>query len=441
MAFAAARDLDATRFEGQVAAREARALGVQWVFAPVSDVNNNPDNPVINIRSFGENPDEVSEHVKAFIEGARSDPKYPVILSAKHFPGHGDTSVDSHFGLPRLEATRERMDMVELKPFVAALASGIDSVMTAHITVPSIDPDGLPATASPKVLTNLLRKELGFNGIIVTDAMNMQGFAEQFNSSEGSVRAIEAGADVLLMPPDPERAIRAIAAAVEKGRLTRQRIDESVTRVLAAKIHVGLQRKRLVDLDAISDVLESQDEDDRVQQIADRAITLVRNDHDFLPLAPTSSPCMVIASGSRISQYGQRLTIEFHRRVPGARVTMVDPSMREPVLEAGAGDTTQCSAMVVVLFGTGTPLAGDLPSFFQRLTEGPVPVAIVAMGSPYVLASFPKASADVATFNATLPSEVSAVKALFGEISITGHSPVTIPGIAQYGDGIQTLGK
>ena len=333
------------------------------------------------------------------------------------------------------------MDLVELKPFVAAVASGVDSVMTAHITVPALDPDEVPATASAKVLTNLLRKELGFNGIIVTDAMDMQGFAAQFNASEGPVRAIEAGADVLLMPPDPERAIRAIAAAVEKGRLTRQRIDDSVMRVLVAKIHLGLVKKRLVDLDGISDVLESPDEEERVQQLADHAITLLKNDNDLLPLSRTSTPCTVIASGNRISQYGQRLTIEFHRRVPGAKVTMVDPSMPEAVLEPGAGDTSQCSAVVVVLFGTGTPLARDLPAFFQKLTEGPVPVAIVAMGNPYVLGGFPKAAADIATFNATVASEVSAVRALFGEILITGHTPVTIPGLAQYGDGIHLAAK
>ncbi len=439
MAFAAARDVEGSRFEGQVTAREARALGVHWVFAPVSDVNNNPENPVINIRSFGENPDEVSAHVAAFIDGAHSDPKYRVILSAKHFPGHGDTNVDSHLGLARLDASRERMELIELKPFEAALAHGVDSVMTAHLAVPAIEPDEIPATASPKVLTGLLRGELGFSGIIVTDAMDMQGFAAQFNSGEGSVRALEAGADVLLMPPNPELAIRAVLAAVKSGRLTRQRVEESVMRVLAAKVRVGITKKRMVDVDQISDVLDSPDEEERVQQISDHAVTLVRNERGLVPLASAGQACLVITTGSRLSQFGLLMVSEFRERAPNARMTIVDQSMREAALSAHVGDTSHCSSVVVVVFGTGGPMSGDLPPFLEKLTAGPAPVVLVAMGSPYALSRFPKASASVATFSTTLPSEISAVRALFGEIPITGRSPVTIPGIAKYGDGIQLL--
>ena len=441
MAFAAARDLDAARFEAQVTAREARALGVQWVFAPVADVNNNPQNPVINIRSFGENPEEVSEYVAAFIDGARSDPRYRILLSAKHFPGHGDTNVDSHYGLPRLDVARDRMESVELKPFETAIARGIDSIMTAHMAVPAIEPEEIPATASPKILTGLLRGDLGFRGIIVTDAMDMAGFAAQFNSGEGSVRALEAGADVLLMPPDPELAIRAVVKAVESGRLTRKRIDESVMRVLAAKVSVGLIRKKRVDLDEIADALDSPEEDERVQRISDRAITLLANQHDLVPLAAANQACLVVTTGSRLSQFGQRMVAEFHKRAPGARATIVDSSMLAPALFADVGDTSQCSAVIVAVFGTGTPMGGDLPVLVDRLTSGPAPSVLIAMGSPYVLSAFPQASASVATFNTTVPSEVSVAKALFGEIPITGHSPVTIPGIAKYGDGIQLAAR
>ncbi len=299
---------------------------------PIADVNNNPDNPVINIRSFGENPAEVSEHVVAFIEGARSDPKNRVILSVKHFPGHGDTNIDSHFGLPLLNASRERIDAVELKPFEAAMAHGADSVMSAHIAVPAIDSDGIPATASPKILTGLLRDELGFRGIIVTDAMDMQGFAAQFNLREGPVRAIEAGADVLLMPPNPEVAIRAVIAAVEDGRLSRKRIEESVMRVLAAKVRVGIMKKKLVDLDDISDALDSPEEDARVQEISDRAVTLVRNESNLLPLAAANQSCLVIAVGNRRSQFGQQTIAEFRRRAPNAR------SVCDRSFAAGNGD-------------------------------------------------------------------------------------------------------
>src|SRR5512143_2092877 len=292
MAFGAANDLAATRYEGLVAAREARALGIHWIFAPVADVNNNPLNPIINLRSYGEDPQQVSRYVAAFIEGAHSDPANRVLVTAKHFPGHGDTDVDSHLGLPRLEVARERLDSMELKPFQAAIAHGVDSIMTAHMAVPALEPSGMPATVSPKVLTTLLRDELKFKGLIVTDAMTMQGLAMLFDSGEGSVRSIAAGADVLLMPPDPDKAIRAVVGAVEDGRISRQRLDQSVTRVLAAKLALGLSnKKKLVNLDAISDVLDSQEAADKAQAVADRAVTLIKNDRDVLPLTASSRPC------------------------------------------------------------------------------------------------------------------------------------------------------
>lgn len=436
MAFAAARDLEGSRFEGQATAQEARALGVQWIFAPVADVNNNPANPVINTRSYGENPEEVAEHVAAYIEGAHSVAKNRVLVTAKHFPGHGDTNIDSHLGLARLEAGKERMLAVELKPFETAIAHGADAIMTAHLAVPALEPDDIPATASPKILTALLRQELGFNGIIVTDAMDMQGFTKQFNSGEGSIRALEAGADVLLMPPSPEQAIRAVVGAVENGRLTRQRIEASVLRVLAAKIRVGLVKKRLVDLDEISDVLDSPETAERAQAISDRAITLLRNERGVAPLASANQSCLVVVVERRLSQLGQRMITEFHKRAPQAKVTIVDPTLPGAALAAAAGDASGCSAIVVAVFATGE-LGGDLPGFVEHLAAAPAPVVLVAMGSPYVLSSFPRASAYIAAFSATPPSETSVVRALFGEIAITGHVPVTIPGLARYGDGIQ----
>ena len=440
MAFGAARDVEGSRFEGLTTAREARALGVQWLFAPVADVNNNPENPVINTRSYGENPDDVAQHVVAYIEGARSDPKNRVLVTVKHFPGHGDTSVDSHFGLPRLEASKERLMAVEMKPFQAAIAHGVDAVMTAHMAVPAIEPDEVPATASPKVLTGLLRQELGFGGLIVTDALDMQGFTQQFNSGEGAVRALLAGADVLLMPPNPEIAIRAVIAAIENGRLTRQRIEASVVRILAAKIRVGVVKKKLTDLDNISDVLDSPEAAERAQQTSDRAIALVRNERDLVPLGAANQSCLIVVVERRISQLGQRMIAEFHRRAADARVTIVDPSVPGPALSDQAGDTSGCSVVVVAAFSSGT-LSGDTPAFIQKLTDGPRPVAFIAMNNPYLALGFPKVAAYIAAFSSTPPSETAAVKALFGEIPISGHLPVTIPGFAQHGDGIQVRAR
>src|SRR5260370_28799159 len=190
MAFAAAKDLEGVKYEGAETARQARALGVNWLFAPVSDVNNNPDNPIINIRSYGEDPSEVSSFVQAFIAGAHSDIRNPVLVTAKHFPGHGDTAQDSHLGLARLDADRARIESVELTPFRAAIAAGVDSVMTAHLAVPALEPENEPATVSSKIITGVLKEELGFHGLVVTDAMDMQGLAALYDTAEASVHAI-----------------------------------------------------------------------------------------------------------------------------------------------------------------------------------------------------------------------------------------------------------
>jgi beta-N-acetylhexosaminidase len=210
MAFGAADDPELTRALGAATAKEARAMGIQWVFAPDADVNNNPDNPIINIRSFGEDPQLVARHVQAFIRGAHADPADRVLVTAKHFPGHGDTSVDSHMELPSLAADQSRMDAVELVPFRAAVQAGVDSIMTAHMSVPAYESELVPATVSRKILTGIIREKLGFGGLIVTDAMDMQGLVKQFTSGEAAVRALEAGVDVLLMPADPDSVVKAV---------------------------------------------------------------------------------------------------------------------------------------------------------------------------------------------------------------------------------------
>jgi beta-N-acetylhexosaminidase len=438
MAFGAANDLAATKFEGLTAAREARALGIQWIFAPVADVNNNPQNPIINLRSYGEDPAQVSRHVAAFIDGAHSDPDNRVRVTAKHFPGHGDTDVDSHLGLPRLEVSRERLDAMELKPFQAAIAHGVDSIMTAHMAVPALDPSGMPATVSHNVLTALLRDELKFKGLIVTDSMAMQGLTMLFDSGEGSVRSIVAGADVLLMPPDPDKAIRAVVGAVEDGRISRQRLEQSVARVLAAKLALGLSnKKKLVNLDTISDVLDSPGAAEKAQAVADHAVTLIRNDRDVLPLASSSRPCLIVITELRISQFGQRTMQEFRRRAPNGRTVAVDTGLPLAALEATAGDMTACSAIVAASFASVSADLKDVRPMLINLSKGPAPLVLLPFENPYLLTTLPNATAFLTTFSSSLPSEIAAVKALFGEIPITGHTPVSIPGFAQLGDGMQ----
>jgi beta-N-acetylhexosaminidase len=443
MAFGAARDLDAARFEGSFTVKEARALGVHWIFAPDADVNNNPDNPIINIRSYGENPEGVAALVRAYIEGAHSDPKNPALVTAKHFPGHGDTAEDSHIGLPRLEADRARLNTVELVPFRAAIAAKVDSVMTAHMAVTALEPDNIPATVSSNVLTGLLRKELGFQGLIVTDAMDMRALTQTFGAGEASVRALEAGADCLLMPLKAEDAIHAVVAAVSSGRLTKQRIDESLIRVLSAKVHVGLPQRKLVDVEEVSEVIQSPEADDRAQSVADKAVTLVKNDGNIFPLANPDNSCAVLLSESRYGQQGRKLMEEIRRRSPKMRVTLLDPAVSKTDLDQFAQATSVCGTIVIAAYATvgayrgNVALPGEYAGFVNSIVSGSVPVTLISLGNPYLVRSFPSVKAYVATFSPTTTSETAAVKAMFGEIPITGHLPVTIPDIAKYGDGIQ----
>jgi beta-N-acetylhexosaminidase len=443
MAYGAARDYEGSRFEGAHTAVEARALGVHWVFAPDSDVNNNPDNPIINIRSYGEDPQDVARHVTAYIEGAHSDPKSPVLVTAKHFPGHGDTAVDTHLGLARLDVGKDRLNAVEWVPFRAAIQSGVDAVMSAHIALPAIEPEEIPSTVSEKVLSGVLRGELGFKGIIVTDAMDMQGLTNQFSAGEASVRAIEAGADVLLMPKDADEAIAALMKAVRSGRISRKRIDQSVARVLGAKVRLGLARRRIVDVNAIADSIQSTEAEERAQQTADRAVTLVRNEGGHFPLANPDRSCLFVLLEARYSQQGRQLIQEVRKRSQKMQVRTLDPFSPESELKDSVDMAGSCDAAVVAAWVTAgayrgnVALPGPLASFVNDLSATRTPLILMSFGNPYLLRSFPTVASYVAMFSTVPTSETSAVKALFGEVPISGRLPVTIPGFAKIGDGIQ----
>jgi beta-N-acetylhexosaminidase len=445
MAFGATGDPAFSRYEGEVTAREARALGVHWIYYPVADVNNNPDNPIINIRSFGENPEAVAAQVKAFIEGAHADKKNYALATVKHFPGHGDTAVDSHMNMPTITVDRERLDKVELVPFKAAIAAGVDSVMTAHIAVPALSPPDIPSTLSSAILTGLLKKDLGFNGIIVTDALEMAGIVKTFSTGDAAVRALEAGADVLLMPTDPDAVVKAVTAAVQSGRLTRQRIQESVVKVLAAKEKVGLDRKRFVDLEGIGDVVDSPESNEKAQEIADRAVTLVRNGGGMIPLAAPEKACYVTMPETRSSAEGQAFGQEVRKIAPRAALNTLDPTSTRQQVDEALGRLAGCESYVVAAFasvgayrGTVGMLGGELPHALEALMASGKPVALIALGNPYVLRNFGNVTAYLATFSNVAPSEIAAARAMLGEIAITGHLPVTIPGQAAYGEGIQS---
>jgi beta-N-acetylhexosaminidase len=442
MAFGAAGDLALTRALGRATAREARAVGAQWVYAPDADVNNNPDNPIINIRSFGEDPQAVAAQVRAFIEGAHSDPRFPVLVTAKHFPGHGDTATDSHLGLGVVTAAREHLDQVELVPFRAAIGAGVDSIMTAHLAVPALEPQQIPATVSPAILATLLRVELGFRGLITTDAMDMKGLTAMFDAGEAAVRAIEAGADVLLVPADPRAAVKAVAAGVRSHRISARRLDESVLRVLDAKVRMGLARRRTVSLEALPDLLDTPEDQELAATVARKALTLVKNDHHLLPLAQPASACYFILAGSRFSMTGQDLAVLLRRRTGSSLVTVLDPDRTPEELDSLAGRAPQCSAVVVASYVVSSAyrgsvaLPGNYPGFLDKLLAQDKPVAFVSFGNPYLLRSFPKVGAYLAAFSTVAPSEAAVVDALLGKAAITGKLPVTIPELAPRGTGL-----
>lgn len=394
MAFAATGDPELSRYEGEITARQARAIGVPWIFAPVADVNNNPDNPIINIRSFGENPVEVAEHVRAFIEGAHSG-SAPAMVTAKHFPGHGDTATDSHLALAVLNVDKPRLEALELVPFRAAIAAGADSIMTAHIAVPALDQPDLPSTLSHVVLTGLLREELGFHGLIVTDALTMNGVAKQWSPAQSAVKAIEAGADVLLMPPDPEAAINGVMHAVKQGLISRERIDESVIRVLTAKVHLGLNRRRMVDPDALLDELDQPEDVERVQQIADRAVTLVKNDKNLLPVSKTAAASYLVLTENHYSTEGRDFVRELRARVPNAQVTTLEPSAPSALVDQVLSGTKNSDVVVVAAlvsvaaYRGSVALAGSYPKLMDALIASGKPVVLIALGNPYLVRSFP----------------------------------------------------
>ena len=444
MAYAASGDLSASRFEGAETAREARALGIHWIFAPVADVNNNPDNPIINIRSYGEQPSSVAAHVAAYIEGAHSDPNNRVLVTVKHFPGHGDTAVDTHLGLPVIGGDRARLDAVELVPFKAAIAHNVDAVMTGHLSVPALEPLPIPATVSKAILTDLLRKELGFQGLIITDGMDMAGLTKMYSPAEAAVKSLEAGVDILLMPANVEGALKGILLALDNKTLSIKRLDQSVQKILEAKVRLGLNKKRFVDLEAINTIIESPESESSAQSETDHAVTLVKNDKDVFPLSSASQSCLYLLPESKLSRQGLKFMEQVTARAPELRTTFLDPGLPQMVFDdVVTKSQIGCKTILVAAFASiteykgDTALAGGYSTFLQNLLKGSAPVGLISLGNPYLLRNFPTVAAYATTYSTTSTAEVAAVKTIFGEIPLTGRLPVNIPGYAKLGDGIQ----
>ena len=452
---------------GRITGEEARAIGVHWNLFPVADVNSNPENPIINTRSFGEDPGQVGELVSRYIRGAHSS---GMLVTAKHFPGHGDTATDSHLGLAQVSGDRARLESVELAPFREAIQAGVDAVMVAHVTVPALDPaPNSVATVSPAVVGGLLRRDLRFPGVIVTDALDMAGLTRLYSSDIGreAVDAFKAGNDMLLIPPDVDASVRRVIAAARSGQIPRARLDESVLRILRLKASLGLDRGRLVDLGRLDAVVGRPENLAAGQQMADDALALIRQNGAVLPLgrAGTSAAALpyqnqvqvgnrlvvVIFSDDVRLEAGRMLERQIRARVPDANVIYTDPALAGGLSDTILGAVKTADKVVVAVYASPMPgkaasdgnalsqAGASAPLLHAILAAAPRTNIVIALGNPYLAKDYPEVQNYLCTFSAAPVSETSAVKALFGEIDVRGHLPVTIPGIARRGEGVLRL--
>jgi len=466
MAFGAAGKQEYAERFGLISAQESRAIGIHWNFFPVADVNSNPVNPVINTRSFGEDPPQVGEMVAAYIKGAHEG---GILATAKHFPGHGDTATDSHLGVARVGGDMAHLKSIELPPFQKAIDSGVDSIMVAHVSVPALEPDpNRVATTSTLVVTDLLKKQMNFHGIVTTDALDMAGLTRLYASDVGraAVEAFKAGNDLLLIPADLDASFQAMLKAVQSGEISQARLDDSVLKILKTKASLGLDKARLVDVSAISEQVGKPQNLAAGQQVADDAITLVRDNGKVLPLKAAGTnqsglPYMskeevhnhlvvVVFSDDMRSDTGRMLAKQLRDRVPDVNILYLDPRVADAMSEQILKAVDEAQTVVAAVYVSPAPgstknnvvVADSTGVLLGKLTEhAAAKMAVVAMGSPYLVSDFPGIQTYLCTFSNATISEISAVKALFGEIPIRGRLPVGIPNVAQRGAGIERQGQ
>jgi len=443
MALGAAGDPALAYEMGRITGVEARALGVHVPFAPVLDVNNNSVNPIINVRSFGEDPAEVARLGRAFVRGVQDA---GALATGKHFPGHGDTEADSHLELPVIPVSRERLEAVELPPFRAAVDEGIAGIMTAHIAVSALTgAPGVPATLSRAVLTDLLRGEMGFRGLVFTDAMDMYAIDRRYARAEAAVQALEAGADVILMPPDPRAALNGIVAAVRSGRLSETRLDASVRRLLEAKERMGLHRERHVPVQEIPRLVGIRAHEEVAQDVANRSITLLRNERNLLPLLGTRTAQVLSVTFRRPTDLmaGRAFNEALRARYPRLLTANVDRDTPGDLYAALLQRARSSHLVVVSLYVTAVSYSGSVAipdrtaEFIRSLAEAGVPHVVISFGNPYLVAEFPGVRAYLLAWSGAEVSQRAAARALFGDIPIQGRTPTWIPPLFRVGDGIQ----
>jgi beta-N-acetylhexosaminidase len=406
-------------------------VGINQNYAPVADVNVNPANPVIGVRSVGEDPALVSRIVAAQVDGYHSGGTAAV---AKHFPGHGDTATDSHFGLPEVTHTRAQLEAIDLPPFRQAIRSGVDTIMTAHVVLRSVDPSGAPATMSQPILTGLLRNELKYDGLIVTDALDMGGATATYPPNVAPVEAFKAGADQLVLAPQMDVAYNAVLAAVRSGEISKKRLDESVVRILKLKLKRGLFLKRYVNAERAAAVVGAPKHLADAQAITDQTTTLVRNDAGVLPLAAAPARKVLVTGwgvtttqtlGTALTNRGQTVTVAETGTTPTAA------RIAEVAAQAAGNDlvvvSTNNAASVNVATGQPTASAAAQQALVRALVATGKPVIVAGMRNPYDVSYLPTAQTYLATYGYTAESVESLARVLFGEVNPGGKLPVTIP--------------
>ncbi|MEX2181833.1 MAG: glycoside hydrolase family 3 N-terminal domain-containing protein [Gemmatimonadaceae bacterium] len=433
MAIGATRNIEHARAAGRITGEESRAIGIHLAFAPTVDVNNNPLNPVINVRSFGEDPALVAAMGAAFVDGVQSA---GVAATVKHFPGHGDTNVDSHLALPVIGVDRARLDAIELVPFRATIAGGAAAVMSAHIALPAVAGDSTPATLAPTILTDLLRDSLGFRGVVVTDAMDMRGIGVGYGMAESAVAAVRAGADILLMPPDVPLAIDAVVAAVERGEIGADRIAASVRRILELKLRTGAIQRPIVPLDSLREIVGRTGNRSRAQAIADDAITLLRDDERQLPLPTSQRTLLLTFSGENDIAAGRAFTAELRSAMLDLRSARITPSTPRARLDSllTNGDRLVVATFVRTIEGEGRFAVGEHIARWIDSVATRRPVTVVAFSNPYVLREFPWVTAYVAAFGRGEAIERAAARAVAGRIPFRGVAPISLPGFFVAGE-------
>ena len=439
MAIAATGDANDAREVGRIIGREARAVGMHLAFAPTVDVNNNPANPVINTRSFGENPQRVAELSAAFVRGMQSE---GVAATAKHFPGHGDTDTDSHLALPVVRSDANRLASVELVPFRASIDAGVVGIMTAHIALPAVGVDSSPATLEPRIVTELLRDSLGFRGLAVTDALRMQAVGQGYTPERAAVLAVQAGADILLSPTDVKKAIDAVTAAVEQGVIPAARIDQSVRRILELKVRTRAARHPIVSLDSLRQIVGAPQHWTVARDIAARAITLLRDSAALVPAAREGRFAVVTYAPELDVNAGRALAGELRSLAPQTIVARIDPSTSAAELDSlGArvrgADRVIVTTHVRTIEGAGRfAIAPRVAAWIDTLATRER-VVVVANGNPYVIAQFPRIGSYMVTYGIDASLERAAARALVGTAPIVGRAPISLPGFFAAGDGLR----